>query len=225
MLYKHRAINNRFWPALESEEIWCPSAHSLNDPYEFDFRLRTSSVDGHPIIQGEFEKAKEDMKKMGVVSFVEINNSMLMWSFYSDGHKGVCLGFERNDTNELGNWDYCVPVRYHQDNEMPALMPLDLAKHELVTEILITKSHDWRHEREWRLLSRKSDVALAYPGRLRRVVFGINTEVGHRRRIREILGDTVDYFEVSKSKRYFVLCIEPAPGATAGLPSSAVGRR
>jgi len=213
MLYKHRAINEYFWPLLESGEIWCPSAHSLNDPYEFDFRLLVSSVNGHQIIQSELEQARDVMKNYGVISFVEINDSILMWAYYSESHMGVCLGFERTDTNDLGKWEYCVPVRYHPDNELPSVMPLDLTETETVTKIITTKSNEWRHEREWRLLTYESDKAIPYPGRLVRVIFGIHTEPKHRERIKAILGGAVDYYEASKSKRYFALGIDPAAAA------------
>lgn len=209
MLYKHRAINNRFWQLLEAGQIWCPSAHSLNDPYEFDFRLLESKVHGRPIILSELEQAKADMKDYGVVSFVEINDSMLMWAYYSEGHTGVCLGFERNDMNDLGKRKYCLPVQYHPDNKLPPVVPLDLTKRETVTRIITTKANDWSHEREWRMLTYESDKAITYPGRLAHVIFGITTEAKHRERIREILGDTVDYYEVSKSERFFVLSIDP----------------
>jgi len=213
MLFKHRPINDYFWPLLEDGEIWCPSAHSLNDPYEFDFRLLVSSIDGHRIIQSELEEAKAVMKNYGVISFVEICDSIQMWAYYSDAHKGVCLGFERNEGNNLGNWEYCLPVLYHPDNELPAVMPLDLCKPETVAKIITTKSNEWSHEQEWRVLTRESDKAIPYPGRLVRVVFGIDTDPDHRERIMQILGDTVDYYQARKCKRYFVLDIEPLAAA------------
>ncbi len=210
MLYKHRAIDDRFWQLLEAGQIWCPSAYSLNDPYEFDFRLLESSVHGHPIIQSELEQAKAAMKTYGVVSFVEINDSILMWAHYSKRHTGICLGFERNDRNDLGKYERCVPVLYHPDNELPAVMPLELTKPKTITQIITTKSNEWSHEREWRMLTHKSNKAIKYPGRLARVIFGVNTEAGDRERIRKLLGDTVDYYEASKTKRYFALSIDPA---------------
>lgn len=213
MLYKHRAINDYLWTLLEAGEIWCPSAHSLNDPYEFDFRLLVSNVHGHPIIQSELEQAKAAMKNYGVISFVEINNNILMWAYYSKSHTGVCLGFERNDTNDLGKWKHCVPVLYHPDNELPAVMPLELTETKTVTKIITTKSNEWSHELEWRMLTNESDKAIPYPGRLAHVIFGIDTEARHRERIRAILGDTVDYYEASKSKRYFTLGIDPVAAA------------
>ena len=213
MLFKHRAIDDYFWPLIETGEIWCPSAHSLNDPYEFDFRLSELAIHGHPIVPSELEEAKAAMKNYGVISFVEVCDSIRMWAYYSDSHRGVCLGFERNNTNDLGRWDQCVPVRYHPDNELPAVMPLELTKPETVTKIITTKSNEWSHEQEWRMLTYESDKAIGYPGRLACVVFGMQCDAGHRDRIRAILANTVDYYEVSKSNRYYVLSIDPAPAA------------
>lgn len=209
MLYKHRAIDDYFWPLLEAGKIWCPSAHTLNDPFEFNFRLKEPTVYGYPIIQSELEQAKAVMKNYGVVSLVEINDSILMWTYYSASHTGVCLGFERNDSNDLGNYDFCVPVIYHTDKEVPAYMPLDLTKQDKIAKIFTTKYKEWSHEHEWRFLTFKSDAEIDYPGRLAHVIFGIKTKIEHRNRIMKMLGDTVDYFEVSKSRQYFALSIDP----------------
>jgi len=211
MLYKHRAINDYFWTLLEAGEVWCPSARSLNDPYEFDFRLLVSSIYGRPINQSDFAQAKDAMRNYGVISFVENSNSILMWAYYSDSHRGVCLGFDRNDTNELGKCESCVPVLYHPNNELPNVMPLQLTEPEAVTKIITTKSNEWSHELEWRMLTHESDRTIPYPGRLARVIFGINTEAKHRKRIRKMLGDTVDYYQASKSERYFTLGIDLVP--------------
>jgi hypothetical protein len=213
MVFKHRRINDRFWSVLEAGKLWCPSAHSLNDPFEFEFRLLTSQIEGHPIIQGELEEARAAMKNYGVLSFVEVCDSIRMWAYYSDSHQGVCLGFERNESNDLGKWEHCIPVRYHDDNELPAVMPLALTQPETVTTILTTKSSEWSFEHEWRMLTYESNVAIPYPGRLARIVFGVRTKAQDRARIRAILGDSVDYFQASKSHRFFVLSIDPAPAA------------
>lgn len=213
MLYKHRAINDYFWPLLKAAEIWCPSAHSLNDPFEFEFRLLESAIHGHPIVPGELEAAKADMKNYGVISFTEICDSIQMWAYYSDAHKGVCLEFERNDTNDLGNWDYCLPVVYRRDNKVPEVLPPELTTRKTVTEIITSKSKEWSHEHEWRMLTKESGKAISNPGRLSRVIFGIDTKASHRERIRAILGDTVEYYEASKCERYFAISIDPVAAA------------
>ncbi len=213
ILYKHRAIDNHFWKPLEEENIWCPSPHSLNDPFEFDFFLRTQHIGRHSIDQESLAEAKNDMKKHGVISLTEICTNIQMWAYYSDSHRGVCLGFERNATNDLGKWDHCVPVQYSPGDELPAVMPLELTKSRTLTKILTTKSNAWSHECEWRLITRRSDRAISYPGRLVRVIFGINTTAEHRERIMTTLGDTVEYFEISKGKQHFTLAIIPVATA------------
>ncbi|MCB9767554.1 MAG: DUF2971 domain-containing protein [Candidatus Omnitrophica bacterium] len=210
MLYKHRPINDFFWDPLEEGRIWCPSAKSLNDPFEFDFNLLSSSINGHPIIPAELQEAKDEMKKYGVISFVEICDSIIMWSYYSDSHSGVCLGFERNESNFLGKSEKCVPVQYHDTNELPAVLPMDLTQSETVTKIITTKSKEWKHEHEWRMVTYESDKLIEYPGRLARVVFGLKTKDVHRKRVKDILGSDVEYYKVVKGERYFSIGIEPS---------------
>ncbi len=206
MLFKYRSINCYFWEMLNKREIWCPQADSLNDPFEFEFQLSEQNVLGIPIIKKEVDEAKALTKRhFGIISFAEICNSIQMWAYYADAHKGVCLGFERNEENDLGNWDYCLPVIYHPDNELPAYMPLKLEDRESIAKIFTTKSFAWNHEHEWRAVTRKRNTSIPYPGRLARVVFGVCTTQENRERIMETLGAKVKYSEARMSETHYKL--------------------
>ncbi len=38
-----------------------------------------------------------------------------MWSHYATAHTGMCVGFERNKDNALGNDGICLPVTYSRN--------------------------------------------------------------------------------------------------------------
>ena len=98
-LYKYLPYNENSLSILINKKIWCPKAKSLNDPFEFQWDIKEMSVDGIPIDSGSLEEAKEQTRELGVVCLSEINNNILMWSHYAQGHAGFCIEFERTQEN------------------------------------------------------------------------------------------------------------------------------
>lgn len=122
----------------------------LNDPFELlpfiqtdsDFRSSMKMVvrvlsDGH-----------------GVLCFSESWRSTLMWAHYGDKHKGMCLGFEIEDSPFLTKIKY-VPKR------IPG--PIDFSKPPggveelMLTKYLYVKHSGWKYEKERRLRVRLQD--------------------------------------------------------------------
>jgi hypothetical protein len=206
-LYRYLSYDDRTSSILRDKQIYFPAAHKLNDPFEFQFHLKTSTVQGIAINQASLEDAKRQMKNYGVLALSEVNDNILMWSHYADKHRGICIEFERTDTNDLGNWDHCVPVLYQQ--ELPSFYPLELENSKTVTQALSTKGEYWTYEREWRILTYESNKHFPLPGNITSVIFGLNMLQKDRDAIVSLLGHTVRYFEAIHSTRYFALDISP----------------
>ena len=102
-----------------------------------------------------------------VVCLSERIDSILMWSHYSDNHKGFALGYDfksffpsqesglgifpvvygekRYDASEYLIWMLCSLI------QMPAHNPDIMSS----IKLLLYKSMDWRYEQEWRLINSK----------------------------------------------------------------------
>lgn len=210
-LYKYRAFNKRTLEILRERKLFFPTADSLNDPFEFEFRLKADHINGAKIDPVSFAKAKSDMKRYGVLALSEVNNNVLMWSHYSDEHKGLCLGFDRNDNNDLGAWEKCAPVIYSED--LPKFEPLDLEDSATVTEVLTTKASFWSYEREWRIIARNGGTTIPFPGHLKSVVFGFGMPKSQRDEVVGILDTSVKYFETQRNKNYYRVDVVPIANA------------
>ena len=91
----------------------------------------------------------------------EIPDNLLMWSHYSDSHKGAVIKFKclpEKDTALCA----ATQVKYQQD--MPVWASLDewinsnfggepLSKRKYLDSITATKSNAWKYEKEWRVIS------------------------------------------------------------------------
>ena len=91
-----------------------------------------------------------------------------MWSHYSNGHRGVCLGFSVADTSIFSD---ARPIEY--SDEYPLIKYFAMAPEQRVSKMLLTKSRHWRYEQEWRVFRTDGPgLAICPAGTLVRVVLG-----------------------------------------------------
>jgi hypothetical protein len=98
----------------------------------------------------------------GIYCLSKIMDDILMWSHYSDSHKGLCLEFDT--TKEIMLFGQAFKVNY--SNEYPSIDVIKIAvgKGNEYRKAVLTKSKHWEYEQEWRILKPKS---LGGPGKHR----------------------------------------------------------
>lgn len=136
---------------IQKRRIRISEIDQLNDPFEL---WCVSQEDKE--IRLALRKYKKDMsKRFGLICFFERWENPLLWSHYADKHRGVCLGFDVND-NSLRAVNYV---------EERSKLKTPLTK-ESADELLFSKYHDWKYEREWRSwfqLDQREDGHYFYP--------------------------------------------------------------
>jgi len=93
----------------------------------------------------------EHFNTYGVICFSEKPDEILMWSHYSDNHKGICLEFTAEKGTDLSNLDKNHKVEYLA--EYPRLMLTDFVNNDLAKasiKVMWTKAKIWEYENEWR---------------------------------------------------------------------------
>jgi hypothetical protein len=102
--------------------------------------------------------AREQLKTPLVLCLTETPSNILMWAHYANCHTGVVLQFA---SLESSSWAAARPVAYRE--KMPLLFDHDellkfltgrtaIDKERFRLESVLTKSTDWRYEREWRVV-------------------------------------------------------------------------
>ncbi|MGC9976036.1 MAG: DUF2971 domain-containing protein [Syntrophales bacterium] len=144
-LYKYRAFNPRNLSMLETGKVWFAKPESFNDPFDckipFDPSLTTEDLKEYCQRTGESElmllmltnkkgevtpefierwgeelkKVDEQLRNCGVFSLSALNNNILLWAHYADGHKGFCIEYVRSPENLLGNFEATRPIKYSHD--------------------------------------------------------------------------------------------------------------
>jgi hypothetical protein len=129
---------------IKNEHIKISLLDDLNDPFEFL---------GVDLTDKEFRKSfqagrDEAAKSCGIISFSKDWHNPLMWGHYGDKHKGICLGFDIDDS-------HIKEVTYFPER-MPA--EIDMKKkyggltEEIIENLLCTKYIDWKYENEVRVI-------------------------------------------------------------------------
>ena len=129
-------------------------------------------------------------KYIGIASFAENCDSILMWSHYANNHTGFSVGFDEKKMKMSGLFDLCDSVVYNED--MPNYY-IDERRTKKITKELY-KSNEWEYEREYRAICLYFDNRLKNPKRtvnfkdsyVKEIVFGLLMSQEHKDEITEI---------------------------------------
>ena len=133
-----RISKNDFWLYYEKNV-------TTKKPYTLE-QKREIFEDGYKSgeLMDVFNNSLQDsFNKNGVYSLSSKNDDVLMWSHYSDGHRGYCFEI---DTSIF------LPTKVKYRKRYPKF---DLSNASSSLNILLrTKSTHWKYEREWRYFSK-----------------------------------------------------------------------
>ena len=136
------------------------NANLLNDPFDCHPGLVVNADESLKDCIVEWTEFPDGIGELGyfpsfykdityICSLSMVFDSILMWSYYTNAHKGVCIGIDMNNLNQ------CFPFI-----EFKVEYPDNLVKYDCTTGTsklafkhqLATKAPEWKHEKEVRLL-------------------------------------------------------------------------
>ena len=197
------------WTGLEASQ----QGISKSEAYEFVKSIAASEESKEAYVNRKSEMfQKLVLESFGVCSFSEIPDDILMWSHYSDGHKGFCIEFNRAPNNMLRD---AKPLIYPDNDEFPYIdywLGLSETQLDQFKKVILTKSKHWKYEKEWRLIERPEDLREDYKGHLVKytddllsgIIFGLRTDASTKAKIKSMLSDrSVNYYEAKPVKNKF----------------------
>jgi hypothetical protein len=107
------------------------------------------------------------LDRIGIFCMSSKKTDILMWSYYADGHRGLCLGFKSN----ISLFSQALEVEY--STLLPTHRVVDTPEGSL-DKLVLTKGDMWSHECEWRCIRYKEGPGnYSYPeDALVEVIFG-----------------------------------------------------
>ncbi len=128
----------------------------------------------------EFIKStyEDFLRTTGLYCLSEKNDDILMWSHYSNGHRGLCIEFDAFADaafSKMMLFGQALKVDYSEELR-PTINVFDIGQPEQYRNALLTKSSHWAYEEEWRIIKVKPEggPGLRYyqPEVLTGVIFG-----------------------------------------------------
>lgn len=146
-------------------------------------------------------------ENIGIFCLSSKSDNILMWSHYSDCHRGYCLIFEASDI--IGR---AMEVSYSYNH--PVIDYFNTSKIERTKMVFLTKYKDWSYEKEFRLIDHeKGPGLLEYPKELLKgIIFGLRMPAGDKEKIRNWTIERqypVKFYETVQNDRQFKIDIKP----------------
>ena len=156
MIYKYCRGLNRDIKNMQDRKQWMSNVFFFNDPYDSAIMVDCGLKSSYS--KDETNKALEDITRQQerdreaealrntifAACFSETNNSFPMWGYYAAEHKGICIGYSLIELVEKFN---CFPVIYQNE------LILNSEEDKNLLLLAMTKSIEWNHEREWRIIN------------------------------------------------------------------------
>jgi hypothetical protein len=163
MYFKYRSLANLEFALdiLVNHRLFASEFTKLNDPMEGLFTYGNNEVPKWITTAIQRQKLR-----WRVLSLCESPHNMLMWSYYSDGHKGMVIGADLAEPRVKAE-----SVQYVED------FNIEVHQEDVGRAILLRKHKSWRHEKEHRVLVEDRPFVKI---RVREMVFGIEANPGTR---------------------------------------------
>jgi hypothetical protein len=152
------------------------------------------------------------LTQRGCTCFSEVNDNILLWSHYADGHKGICLEFDTS----FPLFTKVKEVKYSQN--FPSMDPIKMlfgSVEEMSEEWekpICTKYECWNYEKEWRVFHEKPNMEFGYSVEaLKSVYFGMSVNFTDLEIVcLTLLGQRKDikFYKAYKDKSRYALSFE-----------------
>jgi hypothetical protein len=234
-VYKYRAINNNTDLIFAESSIWFSTPSNFNDPFDCQITINTNNtideianfVRQNQPSMPEFEVMKiaqgcfknpgfwkdivnktvwASLNEKGVCCFAGNNNNILMWSHYSDSHRGICLKFDMLEDVEF----FTPPIKIKYSEDYPYYNHIR-NNSKMVESLIQTKSNMWQYEGELRVLKTKAGAYNFKKEALKEITFGCNCSDTEIKRVIDLVlanGFTVEFTKATRNAKKFLLDIK-----------------
>lgn len=190
ILYKYRNFEKRTNEIIVNSELYFASHTSFNDPFDCNLSLKTLSAYSDKeynrfFNKKVFGKGKDlrnfrkklifEKSKVGIQSMSYTYKNILMWSHYSEYHKGLCFGFDSRLFEDSRIRYY--QVKYINNIDYELISFFNPPKGE-IKRMFTTKSEFWEYEKEIRFFDFKNGIGTKkfHKECLKEIIFGCRAD-------------------------------------------------
>ncbi|MBX9587595.1 MAG: DUF2971 domain-containing protein [Gammaproteobacteria bacterium] len=206
ILYKYKKIDDFTIKLLLEDELYFAKPSELGDPNEASFYYKENPIPIREFDSGNItnvsgaaaaKHVSEALEKYGcqpgVLCLTERNDDLLMFDYYADSHKGICIEFS---WEKLGIWyktnNQLQRPTIVQYNNVPLSLSVSIDRN--WDNLFNTKWSGYEHEKEWRLfykpgILKNLNVRKAITG----IIFGCKTPEEDKKYLKKCLENRTDF--------------------------------
>ncbi len=187
---------NRIIDILKTEKFYFAEWQKLNDPMEGYFSYYLNDFENDTIKQITSGK-----NKLRICSLSSCYDDILMWSNYSNGHKGVCVEIDVSIDVRKIKYTLKIPWLLTNSNSLN-LSPKDILTH---------KISKWKHEKEYRAFINNETIHKSNIGNITGLIFGVRSTYEVKEKIKSNLTNNIKLynseidFKHNKVKRKLII--------------------
>lgn len=178
--------------SLLEYKLYAPDISTFNDVFEMGYDDRPiyealNTFDALKLanteeLRNNYNNLKKHIKSVGVyslfVSETDIPDNVLMWAYYGDSHKGFCIAYDLEQLEKSEEYAFDVNLAKVEYTESYPILSLDKLgnKDEMIKTIISSKSIDWKHENEIRLIYEHSGEHRFNKHAIKAIYFGLQMD-------------------------------------------------
>ncbi|MFC1537317.1 DUF2971 domain-containing protein [Gemmatimonadota bacterium] len=201
---------------LLKNKLWFSSPKDINDPLEFRpyFKIEKSKNDlqnarefisdllkdeepsyveiainnTEVVYDSLAEHSNNILSEVGVCCFSYLNDNLLMWAHYSDGHCGYCIEFSTLNNGIFKDYSFgnSLDVQYQKKYPLINLSDIQDKNYDTIVPLLFrSKSKDWEYEKECRFLRNTPGSESFLPESLTGLILGCKMCEQDKKKIKE----------------------------------------
>ncbi len=215
-IYKYRSGTTRDIECLMNNQFYASSIEKLNDINEgkilidnqeiklLDLFAKNSASIFNTSIEGNLKNLIQIYKKSGVYSLSKCYKNELLWAYYADSHKGFCVEYDYDILKQYPfNEDNFFDVKY---SENVSIINLGNMLDSGFKKSLVTKSMNWKHEDEIRLLTPSEGLFNYFSRAVKSIYFGHRAGENTIKLVMNILrGRGIKYYKMGHKKDLYEL--------------------
>ncbi len=215
-VYKYRSGTTRDIEALMNNQFYASSMEKLNDIQEgkilihnqeiklFDLFVKNSASTFDISIEKDLENLIKIYKNSGIYSLSKDYKNELLWAYYADSHKGFCIEYNLDVLKQYPcNEDNFFDVKYSED---VSIINLGNMLDSSFKKSVVTKSMNWKHEDEIRILTPKKGMFTYFSRAVKSIYFGNKTDKNTEKLVMNILrGRGIKYYKMEHKEDLYKL--------------------
>lgn len=219
-VYKYRSGSKRDIKTLINNQFYSASIDSLNDIQEtkilidnqefeiIDFLLKPHVSDNENTFRSILENYLQETKQFGIYSLSKNYDNELLWAYYSNSHKGFCIEYDFDILEQYQiRGEFFCNVSYQKN--IPIITTKDFLENKekvLHSKVLATKSKNWKHEDEVRIITGRPGLINFYSRAVQAIYFGYKTKKRTIKLIMKLLkGKNIKYYQMNHVNNQYKL--------------------